>query len=216
MNEPIWKFIAGNETRYLYELCLAKVRAQQQPMILPFRCDAPDRRRYLELKMTPLAREQVAFASRILREEPREKVQLLQHDVARSEAMIKMCSMCKKVELSKDVWLEVEDAITVMELFLRRKCCRRLPTAAASPVTTSPWRRSRNSRPVPHGLRFTHLSPAKKNPRFVKSGGFLYGPTLPRGRAGLFVERYDLSTGRSRSTARWSGSGGNPCHPCCC
>lgn len=131
INEPIWKFIAGNETRYLYELCLAKVRAQQQPMILPFRCDAPDRRRYLELEMTPLAREEVAFASRILREEPREKVLLLQHDVARAERLIKLCSMCKKVEISKDVWIEVEDAIAAMGFFLEEKlpqithgCCQ--------------------------------------------------------------------------------------------
>jgi hypothetical protein len=120
MNEPIWKFIAGNETRYLYELCLAKVRAQQQPLILPFRCDAPDRRRYLELKMTPLAREKVAFASRILREEPRERVQLLQHDVVRSEEMIKMCSMCKKVNIAENVWIEVEDAIIDLKLFEKK------------------------------------------------------------------------------------------------
>jgi hypothetical protein len=117
INEPIWKFIAGNETRYLYELCIAKVRSQQQTMILPFRCDAPDRRRYLELKMTPLAQEQIEFASRIIREEPRENVKLLQIDVSRSDALIKMCSMCKKVKMSESVWIEVEDAIHVLRLF---------------------------------------------------------------------------------------------------
>lgn len=131
MNEPLWKFIDGNETRYLYELCIAKVRGQQQTMILPFRCDAPDRRRYLELQMTPRPQEEIEFASRILREEPRETVQLLQNDVARAETLIKMCSMCKKVEISKDVWLEVEDAIIEMGFFLKEKlpqithgCCK--------------------------------------------------------------------------------------------
>lgn len=124
INEPLWKFIDGHETRYLYELCIAKVRDQQQSMILPFRCDAPDRRRYLELKMTPRPQEQIEFASRILREEPREKVQLLQQDVARSETLIKMCSMCKKVKISENIWLEVEEAITVLGLFAEEKLPR--------------------------------------------------------------------------------------------
>ena len=120
INKSIWNFIDGNETRHLYELCIAKVRSHQQTMILPFRCDAPDRRRYLELKMTPLEREQIEFASRIIREEPRENVKLLQHDVSRSDAFIKMCSMCKKVKISKNVWLEVEDAITALKLFEKK------------------------------------------------------------------------------------------------
>lgn len=131
INEPLWKFIDGSETRYLYELCIAKVRNQKRSMILPFRCDAPDRRRYLELKITPRPREEIEFASRILQEEPRETVKLLEHDVARSGTLIKICSMCKKIELSKDVWLEIEDAITVMEFFLAEKlprithgCCK--------------------------------------------------------------------------------------------
>lgn len=117
INEPINKFIDGIETQHLYDLCIAKVRAQQKTLILPFRCDAPDRRRYLELKMTPLADEQIEFSSRILREEPRETVQLLQHDVSRSDEIIMMCSMCKKVKTSENIWLEVEDAVTALRLF---------------------------------------------------------------------------------------------------
>lgn len=117
INEPLNKFIDGIETQQLYELCIAKVRKHQKTIFLPFRCDAPDRRRYLELKMTPLAHEQIEFASRILREEPREPVKLLQHDAARSDELIMMCSMCKKVKMSEHSWLEVEDAVTALRLF---------------------------------------------------------------------------------------------------
>lgn len=131
INESLWKFVNGSETRYLYGLCVAKVRSHQQTMMLPFRCDAPDRRRYLELKLTPLAREEIEFASRIIREEPRENVKLLEHDVSRSDALLTMCSMCKKVKVSENVWLEVEDAITALKLFeeeilpeISHGCCR--------------------------------------------------------------------------------------------
>ena len=117
LNQPLWNFIAGDETQYLYSLCLAKVRLHQQTIVLPFRCDAPDRRRYLELTITPLSHEQIEFTSRILREEPRREVDLLRCDAPRSEELIKMCSMCKKVRIPEDGWLDVEVAIAALHLF---------------------------------------------------------------------------------------------------
>lgn len=117
LHEPIWKFIDGEETSYLYQLCLAKIRSQQRPMILPFRCDAPDQRRYLELQMTPLAQEQIEFSSRILRVEVRERVKLLEPDAPRAETFIKMCSMCKKIKIAEKIWLEVEEAVATLGLF---------------------------------------------------------------------------------------------------
>jgi hypothetical protein len=119
INESIWTFIDGREATHLYQIFLAHVRLSQKPVILPFRCDAPDRRRYLELKISALPRKHVEFASRITREEPREDVGLLHCDVPRSDEIITMCSMCKKVKTFEHGWLDVEAAIVSLRLFER-------------------------------------------------------------------------------------------------
>ena len=119
INESIWAFIDGSEATHLYQIFLANVRSSRKPVTLPFRCDAPDRRRYLELKISPLPRHHVEFASRITREEPRENVGLLQSDLPRSDDFVTMCSMCKKVKTTEHAWTDVEAAIVSLRLFER-------------------------------------------------------------------------------------------------
>jgi hypothetical protein len=117
LNQSIWQCINGIETTQLYKICITNVRLQQKMVVLPFRCDSPERRRYLELKISPLPQNYIQFSSCIVREEPRESVQLLQRGLPRSDTLLPMCSMCKKIKISIDYWLEVEAAITVLRLF---------------------------------------------------------------------------------------------------
>jgi len=117
MNKPIWDYISGMETRYLFKVTLEKVRTTGKSLVLPFRCDAPDRRRYLELLITPVHRKCIEFTSSIIREESRDTVELLETGIPRSDEIIKMCSMCKKIELSGGNWVEVEIAVAALKLF---------------------------------------------------------------------------------------------------
>lgn len=121
MNKPIWDYIFGMETQHLFEVTLEKVRTTDKSVVLPFRCDAPDRRRYLELLITPLHQKCIKFTSYIIREESRDTVVLLEAGIPRSNDIINMCSMCKKVELSKGNWVEVEVALTTLKLFEQLK-----------------------------------------------------------------------------------------------
>jgi hypothetical protein len=121
IKEPIWNFIDGLETTHLYEIIIAKVRSKKRTVTLPYRCDAPDRRRYLELRIAPVPQEHIEFASRIIGEEPRDRVKLLQSGDPRSDELIKMCSMCKKVELSGDNCAKVEVAVVTLRLFEENK-----------------------------------------------------------------------------------------------
>jgi hypothetical protein len=116
----LWSFISGLETRYLFEAMLAKVRQGKGSLSLPFRCDAPDRRRFMEMKMQLVENGVVVFSNRILRLEFREPVQLLGDEVARDERFLCSCSWCKKIELSGSNWVEVEDAVRVLELFAEK------------------------------------------------------------------------------------------------
>ncbi len=114
---PIWNYISGMEVRHLYQAVLKAVRERQKTVRLQFRCDAPDLRRYLVLTLTPLAARQIEIESRILRTERRASIDLLRHDVPRADTFITMCSMCKKVKVAPDEWIEVEQAINRLRLF---------------------------------------------------------------------------------------------------
>lgn len=117
LNRSIWDIIDGIETKHLYEIVLGKVRKTHRSIKLPFRCDAPSKRRFLELHITPAQQGFLDFASTLLREELRDTVELLETGCPRSGEFVSICSMCKNVKLSRDCWLEIEDAIAALKLF---------------------------------------------------------------------------------------------------
>ncbi|MBE0576622.1 MAG: hypothetical protein IH613_12095 [Desulfuromonadales bacterium] len=118
IGRPLWDFIDGMETRHLYHVVLKKVRSLQLAVKLPFRCDAPDRRRFLELLITPVSPDRLQFMSTLLREELRDPLAILLVDAQRSEELIKMCSMCKRIETPLDTcWSEVEEALAALAVF---------------------------------------------------------------------------------------------------
>lgn len=113
----LWDFIYDTETRHIYRLILEKVRNFTVSVRLPFRCDSPDRRRFMEMEILPLEAKSVVFNTSIIREEKREPVRLLGAFVERSEQFIRMCSWCKCVILDDGSCMEVEEAVRRWELF---------------------------------------------------------------------------------------------------
>jgi hypothetical protein len=90
-------FLAGDEVRHLWSLVLQGVREEERSVTLPFRCDSPDRRRFMELDLTPLGEGRVELTARLLREEARDRVALLDADVPRSADFLPICSQCKRI-----------------------------------------------------------------------------------------------------------------------
>lgn len=114
----LWAFIAEADTRSLHKALLARVRADGAVTALPFRCDSPELRRFMEMDLVPLADGAVEYRCRTLRTEARAPVAAL--DPARRgqpEAFIRMCSWCKQVEVAPGRWDEVEAAIRHLRLF---------------------------------------------------------------------------------------------------
>jgi hypothetical protein len=105
------------ETKHLYELILQKVRENKRKATFSFRCDSPDKRRFLELSVIPMKDGFVELKSHIMRTEHRKSVELMRSDIKRSEEYLKICSMCKKIALSETEWEEVEIATKKMKLF---------------------------------------------------------------------------------------------------
>ena len=70
----------------------------------------------MELRVSSQGHGTVRCESRLIREEPRETVPLLDEAVSRNDACIRMCSWCKNVAVDEG-WVEVEEAVARLRLF---------------------------------------------------------------------------------------------------
>lgn len=118
VGRPLWDFITDLETRHLYVLLLAQVR-RGSTLRLPLRCDAPARRRFLLLTLSPLLAGGVRLESQVVREEERPAEPLLARTTPRSTALLRMCSWCQRVAVNDTVWTELEEAVARLDLFGR-------------------------------------------------------------------------------------------------
>ncbi len=116
LGKSLWDFISDQETAHLYKVLVSKVRRTGETLALPFRCDSPEFRRYLQLKMSPSANGGVQFVSETLREEQRRPIQLLNGHGDPQSSFLIICSWCKRIEITSG-WVEAEFAIAVLGLF---------------------------------------------------------------------------------------------------
>jgi hypothetical protein len=110
LGRSLLDFVTGAETRHLYEVLLGRARAGPPLRRLPFRCDSPGLRRFMEMDIASPDGAAVEYRCRVLRTEPRPPVYTVTAE-AGGERTMRMCSWCKKVHLTRDLWVEVEEAI---------------------------------------------------------------------------------------------------------
>lgn len=113
----LWTAIDGDETRELWQVLVGRVRARQREVSVPFRCDAPDTRRWFEMTISPGVDGSVHFRSVLQFEESRSSVALLDVLVGRDDdlAPVAVCSWCGRAELDAE-WLEIEDLVRTRRL----------------------------------------------------------------------------------------------------
>lgn len=116
VGRPLFSFVSGAETEYLYYMLLDRVRSLRETVSVSFRCDSPLLRRFMTLRVSPLAKERVQFDGLLVRAEPRQAVSLLDAAAARALGALTICGWCKKVQVD-DEWLEVEVAVERLDLF---------------------------------------------------------------------------------------------------
>jgi len=119
LGRPIWQFISDAETRSLYSVMFAQVRATSQCITVPFRCDSPRRRRFLEMRLSPGGGGVIRLATRQLGQEEREREVALVAGLPGRGELVTSCSWCKRVKLSDDTWVDVEAAAGRLGLFTR-------------------------------------------------------------------------------------------------
>lgn len=111
----LWRYISEPTSRNFYAVIMAKVRKTGQTIKLPFRCDSPGIRRFMELHIISLGENHLEFRSHLLRQERRKPVALLNPALPRDSKLLIMCAWCKRVKA--DEWMEVEDIVQKLKLF---------------------------------------------------------------------------------------------------
>ncbi|MBI1910797.1 MAG: hypothetical protein HYS21_02230 [Deltaproteobacteria bacterium] len=117
IGRPIWDFITGREIKHIFRILFEKIRTTGLGVELPFRCDSPECRRFMEMKITPLNGGSLAFHTKIIKEEFRDPAPILDAMADRSNEFVTMCSWCKRIILPENGWAEVEEAVSRLDLF---------------------------------------------------------------------------------------------------
>lgn len=117
LGKTLADFVTEPTTREIYEAVLRRCRAGGEPITFPFRCDAPDCRRYMTMTVSNFEGSGVKFDSRMDREERREHCAVLDASSPRGDRFVSVCSWCKRFKLPDGRWAEVETAIAELKLF---------------------------------------------------------------------------------------------------
>jgi hypothetical protein len=125
LGRSLWDFVAGHDVKKLQRLLLRRVRDEVRDVELPFRCDGPDFRREMDIRIVADSTGRVVmFSARLRSEEPREEPQpILDPRAPRGEDFLTMCAWCDRFLVDGE-WVEVEEAAKRLELFRRSE----LPT----------------------------------------------------------------------------------------
>ncbi|HSK49110.1 MAG TPA: hypothetical protein VK889_01310 [Solirubrobacterales bacterium] len=122
LGRVLWDFVAGEDLVKLQRILVRRIRSDVREVELPFRCDGPDVRREMTLRIS--ANESgrlVLFSARMRDELPRPKPQpLLDMEVPRGGKTIEMCGWCDRFFVD-DEWVEVEVAAERLSLFAREE-----------------------------------------------------------------------------------------------
>ncbi|MGA8746132.1 MAG: hypothetical protein WB507_09735 [Solirubrobacterales bacterium] len=122
LGRVLWDFVSGGETRKIQRMLLRRIRNEVRTVELAFRCDGPDVRREMEIRISAdRAGRVVLFSTRLRSEEAREISQpMLDPNASRGADLVAMCAWCDRFEVGAD-WVEIEEAATRLELFRRSK-----------------------------------------------------------------------------------------------
>ncbi|MCX8156804.1 MAG: hypothetical protein N3J91_10220 [Verrucomicrobiae bacterium] len=118
LGRPLWDFIHEATIRQFYQIIVRRVRMAARAITLPYRCDSPDKRRFMRMEIHPLGGGRIQFRNWILREEVRPALELLAARAPDPSRLVVMCSWCKRVRNDLTAqWQEPEVAVAQMRLF---------------------------------------------------------------------------------------------------
>lgn len=108
IGKRLWDFVSGPETCAIYEILFSRARSQRRIVRVPFRCDSPTERRFMEMQIVPAHNANLLIVNRIERFEARPAI-----NPPAIAGLLRLCSWCKRVQLPSRDWAEIEVAAEV-------------------------------------------------------------------------------------------------------
>jgi hypothetical protein len=120
LGRSLWDYVSGSEVKMLQRLLVRRIRDGVGDVELPFRCDGPDVRREMNIRIVARPGGRVVlFSSRLRSAHERDLPQrLLDPETPRSDEVLTMCGWCDRFEVAGE-WVEVEEAAKRLGLFNR-------------------------------------------------------------------------------------------------
>jgi hypothetical protein len=120
LGRSLWDFVSGDGLVRLQRILLRRIRSEVREVELPFRCDGPDVRREMDIRIAANSTGRLVLFTTSMRDElPRAEPQpLLDLATPRSAETIEMCGWCDRFYVD-DEWVEIEVAAKRLQLFAR-------------------------------------------------------------------------------------------------
>lgn len=115
IGSPLLDHITDHTTREVYRAILRRVRDGAAARFR-LRCDAPTRRRLLEIEITREPDGHIEFRSREVAGAERGPRRLLDASAWRNDEFIRVCSWCNRIEID-GAWYELDDGVARARLF---------------------------------------------------------------------------------------------------
>ncbi|MCP5155872.1 MAG: hypothetical protein H6983_17005 [Ectothiorhodospiraceae bacterium] len=119
LGTSLFRFIADTATAQVYRALHRCVRETGRPLVLPYRCDSPERLRGLEMVISPLADSRLLIRNltRRIERRPGGRAVRLAHGRAAGgrrpyHPMLRFCSICNRGAVSRDGWMELHDLVS--------------------------------------------------------------------------------------------------------
>ncbi|MEL7002320.1 MAG: hypothetical protein AAFN93_06245 [Bacteroidota bacterium] len=105
LGKNLFSFISGDTTKMFIETIIVRSRQLQSPLNIDYRCDSPDMKRYMTMKLTLEDDETLRIDNILQREESMSGSVHFSADDCNSQII--RCSLCQKV-LTENDWIEPE------------------------------------------------------------------------------------------------------------
>jgi hypothetical protein len=102
-------YVQDNTTRMLLHTVFDYVRQTKQSKALAYRCDSADQKRYMSMRIEPLADARLRLLHTHLRSEPLDPPVVIQPVTETNDEAVWRCCICNRIE-SERVWLEPDEA----------------------------------------------------------------------------------------------------------
>lgn len=116
-DRTLWSYFENEEVGDLWRLLVERVRAVRKAAEVPFRCDAPNARRWFDMTITPESAGRVLFRSVLTFEQERSPVALLDRRSQRHDRVdaVPLCGWCGRGQHGA-LWLELEELLQTTRL----------------------------------------------------------------------------------------------------